>query len=96
MSSLTGCPVFGVPCGNANPDPCICNRSPPDSPQCEAEDACQKQGGTWELFAESVTMDAGSGVEGHCVLPGSPDAAIIDDAPVDAHDIDASHAIPPD
>ena len=84
----TGCPGGGgIPCGNANPDPCVCNRMPADSPQCLAETACTDQGGYWELFSgRTIVPDAdtgsgsgsgsGSGIEGHCYLPGSPDAPL--------------------
>lgn len=48
-----GCePGFGgVPCGNANPDPCVCDRPSSSSAAAEAcseETACQKAGGVWQ------------------------------------------------
>jgi hypothetical protein len=90
VTSLTACPVFFVPCGNANPDPCICNRNPPDSPQCLAESDCEDKGGTWSLDVARLYGDAGTAIEGHCVInTESVDAAV--DAPVDG-----PHAIPPD
>jgi hypothetical protein len=95
-TALAGCPGgFPVPCGNANPDPCICGRNPPDSPECRAETACQDEGGTWYPYGERTVLDAGSGVTGQCVFPGDP-------GPVDAANLDAqpraidAAPVPPD
>jgi hypothetical protein len=67
-----------IPCGNADPDPCICGRSPPDSAQCIAEQECEDQGGFWNIDI----AEAGSAVlEGSCVLPGGViDAGVLPDA----------------
>ena len=46
-----GCNNFGFPCGNANPDPCVCDRASSSSAAAEAcseETACQKAGGVWQ------------------------------------------------
>src|SRR5215471_12466464 len=43
----------GIPCGNANPDPCICGRpeADPDAAiACDQEKACQASGGTWIIY----------------------------------------------
>jgi hypothetical protein len=67
----------GVPCGNANPDPCICGR--PDSSaeyatQCNEKKACEAQGGQ---FDPTTFLDSDGGVEPpHCILDaGSGDAS---------------------
>ncbi len=83
-----GCPVLA--CGNANPDPCICGRTPDPthSPQCIAEKTCADNGGTWEFFGPSPVTDAGVALEGHCVgypLDAGldarlPDSSVIGDA----------------
>jgi hypothetical protein len=64
--TLAGCFHDPIPCGNANPDPCICGRTPdPDhNPQCIAEKACTDEGGFW-VFDGSNGTDAGV-VTGHC------------------------------
>jgi hypothetical protein len=71
---------FIFPCGNGNPDPCICNRTPdPEhSPQCIAENTCKANGGSWALFDSSPlpTVDAGSQLFGHC--EGYPKDAGVD------------------
>jgi hypothetical protein len=53
--AIGGC-SSGFPCGNANPDPCICGR--PDSDpvakmQCEQKRACVADGGTWDPYTAS-------------------------------------------
>jgi hypothetical protein len=56
----------GIPCGNANPDPCICGRPDADpmlAMQCDAERACQADGGSWFAFYE---------YDQHNVLVASP------------------------
>jgi hypothetical protein len=54
MLPVVGCGTgvgVGIPCGNANPDPCICGR-PSSSAQeraaCDFKQACEKAGGIWE------------------------------------------------
>ncbi len=53
-----------IPCGNANPDPCICGR-PEADPQakilCDQKMACETEGGMWGPFSEPVVIDAGAG-----------------------------------
>ena len=42
-----------VPCGNANPDPCICGRPEVDSlakMQCDQKQACEADGGIWDGY----------------------------------------------
>ena len=44
---------LGVPCGNANPDPCICGRpnaSDAAAMQCDQKMACVADGGTWDPY----------------------------------------------
>jgi hypothetical protein len=57
----------GLPCGNANPDPCICGR--PDSDptlraECNAEQACEADGGLYVSYG--VTELDGAVVGPHC------------------------------
>jgi hypothetical protein len=61
---------YGVPCGNANSDPCICGRGVGD-PRCAARDACEAMGG--RFFFDSLTDDGGTHPP-HCELPdgGAP------------------------
>ena len=76
--ALAACTHRGIPCGNADPDPCICGRSPPDTPQCRAESQCEDDGGYWQI---DLVQAGSAGIEGECVIPGSPlDASV----PVDA------------
>ena len=54
------------PCGNANPDPCICGR--PDAnataaTQCDQKLSCEADGGTWIPWYSSVD---GAQVDPHC------------------------------
>lgn len=71
------CPL-GVPCGNANPDPCICGR--PDSDPsaraaCDVEKSCQAKGlefnfdwSTPACLSPDMSIapdDAGSGYDGN-------------------------------
>jgi hypothetical protein len=60
LTSLAAC-QGGVPCGNANPDPCVCDRMPSDSPQCEAEKACRADGDSWVFAGQSEP-----GLQGRC------------------------------
>ena len=53
--AIAGC-SSGIPCGNGNPDPCICDR--PDSDpalkmQCDQKRACVADGGTWDPYTRS-------------------------------------------
>ena len=83
LASLSGCPAI-VACGNANPDPCICDRTPASAPQCVAEKACEDNGGQWDLYPYPPPPDAagaGSGsaadqIQGRCV--GYPQDAGLD------------------
>lgn len=88
LASSAGCSDGGqgFPCGNASPDPCICDRTPLTSPQCVAEQACRDHGGEWAFYLLPAT-DAGSGapqLEGQCI--GYPRDA---PPPVDALTVDA-------
>jgi|KBSMisStaDraftv2_1062788.scaffolds.fasta_scaffold1321580_2 hypothetical protein len=67
----------GIPCGNANPDPCICGRpeaSAQAAAQCQGEMDCEADGGVWNPF----TMSDGDGgaVPPHC------DPRMIDGGPI--------------
>jgi hypothetical protein len=57
----------GPPCGNANPDPCICDRSPANSQQCVAERNCTAAGGSWEFFGSPLVDGSPEGLQGYCV-----------------------------
>ena len=48
--AMANCAGPSFPCGNANPDPCICGRpeeDPQDKAACDSQMACKAQGGTW-------------------------------------------------
>jgi hypothetical protein len=91
MLSAAGCggnglPGVGasIPCGNANPDPCICNRpaaSADAKAQCDAKKACERLGGTWISY--SVTDNTGTHPP-HCETDGGADG--------DASNAEVSHA----
>jgi hypothetical protein len=76
--ALTGCFYTHdpIPCGNANPDPCICGRSPPGSEQCIAEQSCRDNGGEWVFLENPPASDAGGTLWGHCETPGCCDGGI--------------------
>jgi len=98
LTSLAGCPaVIPGGCGNANPDPCICDRMPATSAQCVAEKTCEDNGGSWDLYVATPLPDAGSGsgepIQGQCV--GYPRDAGPDARPPDALVLDASPADAP-
>jgi hypothetical protein len=55
----------GVPCGNANPDPCICDRPSSNAmwkAACDAKTACEKIGGSWISagYTGACEVDAGA------------------------------------
>jgi hypothetical protein len=82
IASVAGCGLpglGGVPCGNANPDPCICGRPAADpylKVQCDVKKACEADGGTY------TTIYADGAIQPHC-----EDHADADNAPkVDASD----------
>ena len=85
LASQAGClPVGGGGCGNANPDPCVCNRTPADSPQCVAETTCRDNGGAWDFD----TARPPTGIWGRCLgypRDAGPDAAPDAPHPPDAH-----------
>jgi hypothetical protein len=71
MLPLAGCGSGtlggGIPCGNANPDPCICDRpsmSQEWKAQCDAKTACVNMGGTWHSATATCDADAGTGGAG--------------------------------
>ncbi len=85
IGGLSACGVVGgIPCGNANPDPCICGRTPADDPQCVAEKMCKDSGDYW---AFDDMPNGSDGLRGRCES-SLPDAAI--DARPDAEAIDAA------
>jgi len=46
-------PYVRIPCGNANPDPCICGRpdgDPTVAAECAAKLACEADGGTYTYY----------------------------------------------
>jgi hypothetical protein len=77
--AIGGC-SSGVPCGNGNPDPCLCGR-PDEDPvakmQCEQKKACVAEGGIWNPYTVTGTGppsrggDAGGGRGGSGGAGGS-------------------------
>ena len=66
----------GVPCGNANPDPCICGRpstSPEAQAECNAELSCRAAGGVWNTDRRQCERDGG-GDDGASSPDGGSDA----------------------
>jgi hypothetical protein len=87
--TLAGCMASSnqqqmIPCGNANPDPCICNRTPdPEhSPQCIAEKICTDNGGDWIIVDPPPAGDAGGELWGFC--NGYPKDAGVDGPHIDS------------
>jgi hypothetical protein len=88
VAAATGC----TPCGNANPDPCICGRIDDTEfakQRCEAKKACEANGGHWDPY---VTTDAGRACEYPTSDGGTADSmtdasealdAVVTDAPTD-------------
>lgn len=78
----TGCPLpagGGIPCGNASPDPCICDRPSSSSAAAEAcseQTACQKAGGVWQ--AGSGEWGVGGKCEHDSGMPPSLDGSASD------------------
>jgi hypothetical protein len=76
--------LSGVPCGNANPDPCICGRpesSAESKAQCDAKHACQAAGGVWDPY---YVNDQNGTTPPHCEFDGgAADAAPTSDADSD-------------
>jgi hypothetical protein len=75
--ALSACFTGGPPCGNANPDPCICGRpdhDPTARAECDAETACKAAGGQWD--DTSGTLPDGGTTSPHCDYPDArpPDA----------------------
>jgi len=74
----------GVPCGNANPDPCICGQpenSAEAKAQCNAKLAYQTAGGAWYPYS---MIDSSGTVPPHCEFDGgAADAAPTSDADSD-------------
>lgn len=87
--SIVGCtggaetPTSNVPCGNANPDPCICGRpeqDPRSAALCDQQKACVDAGGTFEPSTCANCGPDGGAVGPHCSVE---DAAVTDGAPHD-------------
>lgn len=76
-----------VPCGNANPDPCICGRPDADPQQaalCEEETSCEAAGGVFDPDTCGNCGDDGGVTLPHCTPGGDPGPA--DASRADAHD----------
>ena len=61
---------LATPCGNANPDPCICGR--PDASAvsamlCDQRIACEAEGGKWDFYM--TTLADGTSTPPHCNPP---------------------------
>lgn len=72
-SSSSSAPADNVPCGNANPDPCICGRPDADAQQaalCKEETSCQAAGGVFDPSTCSNCAPDGGVVPPHCTMPG--------------------------
>ena len=91
--AVAGCsssPEGGVPCGNANPDPCICGRpevSSVDRLACDEQQDCEADGGTYVPYAEG--LPDGGVRPPHCIPPYSGPDASVDGEPDEAGDGDA-------
>jgi hypothetical protein len=60
----------GIPCGNANPDPCICGRPEASSvaaAECQGEMACTARGGVWIPY---TSTDATGTHPPYCQIDG--------------------------
>lgn len=69
--TLSGMACDGIPCGNANSDPCICGR--PDESQaaqlaCNQYRACTSDGGQWSSGGQTDVDGASVSVPSHCVF----------------------------
>jgi hypothetical protein len=65
LSACNGAPSNppGIPCGNANPDPCICGRpqsDPAAKAACDAKRACEADGGVWIGFGADCEFGGGT------------------------------------
>jgi hypothetical protein len=77
IASLAGCGgglpgLGGIPCGNANPDPCICGRPAADpyvKIECDVKKACEADGGTYTTFY------ADGAIHPQCEIDGGADAS---------------------
>ena len=61
--------VSSSPCGNANPDPCICGRpdaSADSATQCDQKIVCEADGGKWDPY---MTVIDGVLISPHCNPP---------------------------
>ena len=61
-----------VPCGNANPDPCICGRpqsSPEEAALCDQETACKEAGGVFDPTTCGNCASDGGVLPPHCDMP---------------------------
>lgn len=87
--SLAACGVLGegpIPCGNANPDPCICGRpddNPDDRAACTAKKSCEATGGVWIAYAVSDPATRTT-VPPHCEHDAGVDGASVTDMASDA------------
>jgi hypothetical protein len=70
-----------VPCGNANPDPCICGRPGANSQaaaECDQKTRCEAEGGVYD--PRMPAQADGAIVQPHCTFPtdASEDRAATD------------------
>jgi hypothetical protein len=62
----SGGTIFTPPCGNANPDPCICGRpdaSASSAALCEQKMTCEAGGGVWTYFSNKCTTNVDAGAD---------------------------------
>ncbi|MFL5305336.1 MAG: hypothetical protein ACJ8F1_08985 [Polyangia bacterium] len=62
----SGGTIFTPPCGNANPDPCICGRpdaSAGSAALCEQKMTCEAGGGVWTYFSNKCTTNVDAGAD---------------------------------
>jgi hypothetical protein len=89
IASVAGCgglpSLGGIPCGNASPDPCICDRpatDPASKVQCDVKKACEAEGRTY------TTIYVDGTIQPHCEDPDAgadnpPKADASDDGAID-------------
>ncbi len=87
--------VGGTPCGNANPDPCVCGRpqaSAASAAACSQKQACEAQGGS---FDSPLPVNDGGQPGWACLMESGASDDASADATLDAADgsaVDAGDA----